>query len=283
MRARHAPGAAPDEERTAARGPRPVEALARSASLMGSVALAELLAHQSPAQAALPFGVPNRDARWLTRWVSEQLESLTRWVEAQLAVPREGRLAAPALGALARPGEGAEPASDVAQSPEDVAEAVSERWAQRVASLRKAVRREARRVRGDIAAELRALGPGAAAIERLDATLRQATQSGLAEADAEVAARFGAAVGGFLRVAHDPELFDRATVSEGEALEASAAELVRAALSEERDLIEALVSGCAVAPGHDLRAAEDAGANSTEHDAPSLGAKRPRAGEWTTR
>jgi len=135
-----------------------------------------------------------------------------------------------------------------------VAENLARSWAHRCLAVIRTLRREAVRLRKEAAADLFALGPQAARLERLDAALRRSLASARGDADQALAERFGGAFAALV-VAFGSDLEDPSALAI-EAVErfvrvGPAAELradldaaLRAAFREERALLESLVRAC---------------------------------------
>lgn len=137
-----------------------------------SVMLAELVATPPTSGAAeqLSLDVLVDDGRWMRQHVQRQLDSLQRWLGKRQEKLYEGRNAAPGpetiVAALRMLDEG-DPSFAQGHL-----EALAGRWTGRVRALLRTIRRDAARIRADVASDLRALGPAVSRLERVDAALR---------------------------------------------------------------------------------------------------------------
>lgn len=233
-------------------GPRsPVEVLATRSDLAGSVAVAEVLSNDEwpPAEPRVD------DGRWLANHVRVRLESSGRWLEKTLADPTRGRSPLPGAARIHRAvtEESARPGR-----PDDwlvaIADNLGRVWAHRCLAVVRTLRREAARLRKESAADLFALGPQAARLERLDAALRRSLAAARGDADQALADRFGGAFAAllvsFVEAQEDPSTLELGAV-EHFLRAGPAAELrsdldgaLRAAFREERALLESLVRAC---------------------------------------
>ena len=241
----------------------PVEVLASRSDLVGSVAVAEVLTTDD-----WPEAEPRvDDGRWLAEHVAMRLASSGRWLDKTLADPSRGRSPLPGpprvheilAAERIRPGR----AADWAKA---LADELARPWAHRCLAIVRTLRREASRLRSDAVPDLRALGPEAARLERLDAALRRSIAAAQGDADQALARRFGAAFAAhFVRFvnahAEDetlaPEAVERFLLSGPAAhLRADLDAAVRAVLREERTLLEALVRACIAHAAPSSREAE---------------------------
>ena len=229
----------------------PVEVLAQRSDLVGSVAVAEVLANDD-----WPEAEPRvDDGRWLADHVALRLRSSQRWLERTLADPTKGRspLPGPARVHKALVEEHARAGRPNDWLPKLAAE-LARPWTHRCLATVRTIRREASRLRTDSAGDLRALGPGSARLERLDAALRRSLATAQGDADQALAHRFGETYAHLLT--RFVETFEDPSALPIDALErfhlaGPAAQLradmdaaARAVLREERALLEALVRAC---------------------------------------
>lgn len=181
------------------------------------------------------------DGRWLAAHVAEQLSSLDRFLGRRLADPFAPPSALP----------------DAASFHTAEARDIAARYRQRLLAIVRTVRREASRIRAELGADLRALGPAPAYLERLDAALRRAVSPSLDMRDTRLGELFEAAVYEGLQRVPDPEraLVDRWHRSGWVArLIADLGRVARAVAAEERALIHHLVQGALAASAADAEA-----------------------------
>ena len=173
------------------------ERLAQWLDLGTSVLLAELVTTTpgDGAAAQLSLDALVDDGRWMREHILQQLDSLQRWLGKRQQKLYEGRNAAPSpqliretLEDLLADGIGSSDGhSDGIGHSERHLEALAGRWAVRVRALLRTIRRDASRIRGDVAADLRALGPAVSRLERVDAALRVGLKRRLEDQDERVA------------------------------------------------------------------------------------------------
>lgn len=193
-----------------------------------TVVLAEVVS-AGPAGVVQPrAGARVDDGRWLAAHVGEQLASLDRFLSRRLADPFAPPSALPDAATFHR-----------LEAPD-----AALRYRQRLLTILRTMRREASRIRAELAADLRALGAGAAYLERLDSALRRAVSPSIDMRDTRLAELFEAAVLDGLRRAPGPAraLVDRWHESGWVArLIADLGRVARAVAAEERALIHHLV------------------------------------------
>lgn len=153
--------------------------LEETSDVGGAVVLAEVVSAGAPDEAELDTPQVD-DGRWLAAHVREQLASLDRFVERRLARPFSAPSALPDASGLVEMLSVARPESDAAaRAVADIARRIE----QRLVALVRTLRREAGRIRSEVAAELRKHGARAAYLERLDAALRRCTKNAVVQRD----------------------------------------------------------------------------------------------------